>query len=108
MISLEAGSWKTALDRIESRHVEVYVVVRLYEGGKEPAGVVLWHTPLRGLRLTDDTCVEIKAGDPASPIVYTTQTIQSVSAEFSDDGEHVRRLEFNTDAGDRIVMELDT
>lgn len=108
MISLEVGSWQTALARIERRHAGVYVVVRLYEGGKEPAGVVLWHTPLRGLRLTDNDSIEIKAGDPAGPIVYTTQTIRAISAEFSDDGEHVRRLQFDTDDGDRIVMELDS
>lgn len=107
MISLDAGSWQKALARIASRHTGVYVVVRLYEGGKEPAGVVLWHTPLRGLRRTDDAGVEIKAGDPANPIVYTTQTIRAISAEFSDDGEYVRRLQFDVDNGDRIVMELD-
>lgn len=108
MISLNAGAWATALDRIAQRHAGAYVVVRLYEDGKEPAGVVLWHTPLRGLRLTGDTCIEIKAGDPANPILYTTQPVHTIAAEFSSDGEHVRRLQFDVDTGDRIVMELDT
>lgn len=106
MVSLEANSWKKALARIESRHTGVYVVVRVYEGGQEPAGVVLWHTPLQGLRLTDDNSVEIKAGDPVNPIVYSTQIVRAILAEFSDDSERVRLLRFDTENGDRIVMEL--
>lgn len=106
MVELSAGAWTRALERISRRHDGTYVVVRVYEGAREPAGVVLWHTPLRGICLLDDNTVEIRAGDPVAPIVYVTKPVQTIYAEFSDDREHVRQLRFETVDGDRTVMEF--